>query len=98
MEAKGSPYREAVVAEMDKINRSETERYLYLRREMALSDEISRIRSAERKGKTEGVKALIETCREFGESREDTLKRLTGKLSLTEKEAAKYMDAFWEEG
>lgn len=55
MEAKGNPYREAAVNEMDKINQSETERYLYLRREMAISDEKSRLISAENKGREEGM-------------------------------------------
>lgn len=54
MEAKGNPYREAAVNEMDKINQSEAERYLYLRREMAISDEKSRLVSAENKGREEG--------------------------------------------
>ena len=34
MEAKGDPYMEAARAEMEKINQSERERYLYLRREI----------------------------------------------------------------
>lgn len=58
MEAKGNPYMEAAKDEMEKINQSEMERYLYLRREMAISDEVSRIKSATnlgiRKGREEG--------------------------------------------
>ena len=41
MEAKGNPYMEAAKDVMDKINQSETERYLYLRQEMAITDEKS---------------------------------------------------------
>ena len=66
MEAKGDPYMEAARAEMEKINQSERERYLYLRREMAISDEISRIRTATNQG--------IKTGREEG--------RQEGSLSL----------------
>ena len=54
MEAKGNPYMEAAKDVMDKINQSETERYLYLRQEMALTDEKSRLMTAERKGREEG--------------------------------------------
>ena len=54
MEAKGNPYMEAAKDVMDKINQSETERYLYLRQEMAITDEKSRLMTAERKGREEG--------------------------------------------
>lgn len=54
MEAKGNPYMEAAKDVMDKINKSETERYLYLRQEMAITDEKSRLATAERKGREEG--------------------------------------------
>ena len=54
MEAKGDPYMEAAKDEMEKINQSEMERYLYLRREMAISDEISRIRTATNQGMKAG--------------------------------------------
>ena len=55
MEAKGDPYMEAAKDEMEKINQSEMERYLYLRREMAISDEISRIRTATNQGIEKGL-------------------------------------------
>ena len=54
MEAKRDPYMEAAKDEMEKINQSEMERYLYLRREMAISDEISRIRTATNQGMKAG--------------------------------------------
>lgn len=59
MEAKGNSYTEAAVDEMDKINQSEEERYLYLHREMALSDEKSRLVTAESKGREEGIKEVF---------------------------------------
>lgn len=65
MEAKGNPYREAAVNEMDKINQSETERYLYLRREMAISDEKSRLVSAENKGREEGMQQGFEIAKKI---------------------------------
>ncbi|WP_281419940.1 Rpn family recombination-promoting nuclease/putative transposase [Faecalicatena faecalis] len=55
MEARENPYMEAAKDEMEKINQSEMERYLYLRREMAISDEISRIRTATNQGIREGI-------------------------------------------
>ena len=54
MEAKGNPYMETAKDEMEKINKSEEERYLYLRREMAVSDEKSRMDTARKEGIKEG--------------------------------------------
>lgn len=51
---KGNPYREAVKVEMYKMSQDEKERYLYLREEMAYSDEISRMRTAREEGREEG--------------------------------------------
>ena len=54
---RGNPYREAVKQEMYKMSRDEKERYLYLREEMAVSDEVSRMRTAIKEGIKEGMKA-----------------------------------------
>ena len=54
MEANGNEYMEAAKEEMDKINQSEEERYLYLRREMAIRDRASQYRTAEMKGEARG--------------------------------------------
>ena len=54
---RGNPYREAVKQEMYKMSRDEKERYLYLREEMAVSDEVSRMRTAIK----EGIKAVSYT-------------------------------------
>lgn len=55
METKGNPYMEAAKDELEKINQDENERYLYLRREMAISDEISRLQTAVNQGRREGL-------------------------------------------
>ena len=47
---RGNPYREAVKNEMYKMSQDEKERYLYLREEMAVSDEVSRMRTAKDEG------------------------------------------------
>lgn len=47
------------------------------------------------KGKSEGIKALIETCKELGESREETESRIILKLALSPEEAANYMNCHW---
>ena len=52
---RGNPYREAVKNEMYKMSQDEKERYLYLREEMAVSDEISRMRTAKNEGIAEGI-------------------------------------------
>ena len=53
-EEKGRTYMETAKDEMEKINKSEEERYLYLRREMAVSDEKSRMDTARKEGIKEG--------------------------------------------
>lgn len=50
---RGNPYREAVKQEMYKMSQDEKERYLYLREEMAVSDEVSRMRTAIKEGEKE---------------------------------------------
>ena len=58
---RGNPYREAVKQEMYKMSRDEKERYLYLREEMAVSDEVSRMRTAIKEGIKEGEKRGIKS-------------------------------------
>lgn len=96
MEAKGNPYMEEALGEMDKINQSEKERYLYLRREMAASDEKSRLITAENKGIEKGIKVLIETCKEVGFSRKDTIDRIIHKFFIPREKAVKYVEEYWE--
>ena len=47
---------ERALEEMIKISQDEMERYLYLREEMAESDRVSQIQSAQRIGRNEGKK------------------------------------------
>lgn len=53
---RGNPYREAVKQEMYKMSQDEKERYLYLREEMAVSDEVSRMGTAIKEGIKRGIK------------------------------------------
>ena len=55
-ESKGNKYMERALEEMIKISQDEMERYLYLREEMAESDRVSQIQSAQRIGRNEGKK------------------------------------------
>ena len=57
---RGNPYREAVKNEMYKMSQDEKERYLYLREEMAVSDEVSRMRTAKKEGIEQGIERGIE--------------------------------------
>ena len=54
-ESKGNKYMERALEEMIKISNDEKERYLYLREEMAESDRVSQIHSAQRIGREEGI-------------------------------------------
>lgn len=46
-------------------------------------------------GMKTGIEALIEACRDFNASREETILRLTNKFKLTQDEAEKYIDEYW---
>lgn len=96
MEAKGNAYMEAARDELDKINQSETERWLYLRREMAISDEKSRMLTAlhqgEKIGKQIGEKIgekkllITQVCKKLrrNKSPEDIAESLEADISEIE--------------
>ena len=67
-ESEGNHYMEKVRDEMIKI-RDESERYLYLREQMAIRDKVSQLRSAENRGRREG--------REEGRKQGEVLKLIT---------------------
>ena len=43
----------------------------------------------------EGIKNLIEACKDLGASKEDTMVRLKEKCTLTENEAKEYLEKYW---
>lgn len=47
-------------------------------------------------GREEGMIALIETCQEFGKSKEETLAKVMQKLSLSKEKAATYVEKYWK--
>lgn len=47
-------------------------------------------------GIEQGLHALIDTCKEFGCSRETTLQKLIEKASVSEKQAEIYMKKYWK--
>lgn len=65
------------------------------------SEEFAEIRAKEaatefyEKGMKKGIAGLIETCQEFGLSKEDTLIKVMDKLSLSEESADEYIKEFW---
>ncbi len=68
-ESEGNHYMEKVRDEMIKMSRDESERYLYLREQMAIRDKESQLRSAENRGRREG--------REEGRKQGEILKLIT---------------------
>ena len=68
-ESEGNHYMEKVRDEMIKMSRDESERYLYLRKQMAIRDKVSQLRSAENCGRREG--------REEGRKQGEVLKLIT---------------------
>jgi len=95
MEAKGNPYREAAREELEKIKKDEIERWIYLREEMADMDERSRLRSAESKGRKEGIRASVQMCKSMGVSKEKTCENLQQFYSLSEKDSLKMVEKYW---
>ena len=47
-------------------------------------------------GRIEGITIMVETCQEFGLSREATIERIQNKFSLTEEEATEYVEKSWK--
>lgn len=47
-------------------------------------------------GVSQGIQALVETCRELGQSYDSTQNRLMNKFSLTEAQAQSEMDKYWK--
>ena len=68
-ESEGNHYMEKVRDEMIKMSRDESERYLYLRKQMEIRDKVSQLRSAENRGRREG--------REEGRKQGEVLKLIT---------------------
>lgn len=68
-ESEGNHYMEKVRDEMIKMSRDESERYLYLREQMAIRDKASQLRSAENRGRREE--------REEGRQQGEVLKLIT---------------------
>ena len=46
-------------------------------------------------GEEKGIKALIETCKEFGVSNEDTMQRVCNKFNLLAEDAKEYLEKYW---
>jgi flagellar biosynthesis/type III secretory pathway protein FliH len=65
------------------------ERRIELQREEAMEDGI-------KTGREEGLTACIETCQEFGVTREQLTQQIIKKFSLTEKEASEYVEKAWK--
>mgnify|MGYP003005970516 CR=1 FL=1 len=87
-ESEGNHYMEKVRDEMIKMSRDESERYLYLREQMAIRDKESQLRSAENRGRREGREEGRKLGREEG--REEERKEFLQKIcSLIQKKLEK---------
>ena len=75
-ESEGNHYMERAMDEMIKMSRDERERYLYLREQMAISDKVSQLHSAEQRGIEKGMQrgellkliALVQKKKSKGDS------------------------------
>ena len=80
-ESEGNHYMEKVRDEMIKMSRDESERYLYLREQMAIRDKESQLRSAENRGRREGREEGREEGRKEGQ-KESIVQLVTRKYQL----------------
>ena len=71
-ESEGNHYMEKVRDEMIKMSRDESERYLYLREQMAIRDKASQLRSAEKRGRREGelLKLILQIQKKIQKNKE----------------------------
>ena len=71
-ESEGNHYMEKVRDEMIKMSRDESERYLYLREQMAIRDKASQLRSAENRGRREGelLKLILQIQKKIQKNKE----------------------------
>lgn len=87
---RGNPYREAVKQEIYKMSQDEKERYLYLREEMAVSDEVSRMRTAIKEGIKRGIKL---TKKVFQLSQKGcTIAQIAEKCNIEESEVKEILE------
>ena len=92
-ESEGNHYMEKARDEMIKMSRDESERYLYLREQMAISDKVSQLRSAENRGRKDGIQkgellkliTLVQKKREKGESVDKIAEDLLEDIDIVEK-------------
>lgn len=47
------------------------------------------------KGREEGIRSLVETCKEFGRSKEETKAKVAEKFDLNETAAEEHMRQYW---
>lgn len=48
-------------------------------------------------GRKEGIRAMIETCQELGQTREETISRVITKCSMSDKDAQNAVTQYWKE-
>lgn len=49
-----------------------------------------------REERAKGIEVLLETCKEFGSTREAAKSNLISKYQLSEEQAEKYMREYWK--
>ena len=48
------------------------------------------------RGMEQGIKALIQTCQDFGASKEDTIERILQSFEMTAERAMNYVQKYWK--
>lgn len=106
MEADKNPDIAEAMRELEKISRDETKKAEYDARLKAIRDYRFYLKMSEQRGfeagkmegrteeREEGIIALVETCRELGECRDKTVRRLQDKYGLSQETAENYMEKY----
>ena len=102
MEADKNPDIAEAMRELEKISRDETKKAEYDARLKAIRDYRFYLKMSEQRGfeagktegREEGIRTLIETCRELGECRDKTVRRLQNKYGLSQETAENYMEKY----
>ena len=97
MLAKTDDSLEKAYEKLVNISADKEKRLEYEERQKALRDYNSQMKSnwktGHKIGRAEGV---MEMCREFGLSKEETVIKIKEKFSVTEEEAKQYVEDYWD--
>lgn len=95
MLAKTDPYIAEAYKQLCIISADEKKRQEYEARQKAILDHNQLMKDNFNKGIELGIKALTETCQEFGNTMDETVKKIVEKFSISEQKAVQAAERYW---